>query len=685
MRLSLRVLGTLVAAAAVTALATCGREPAAPRGPATLAVAAVLPAGLDLAAFNLSIDSIRLIARNSQAVTVFDKTYGFPANQSSVSVQADVPLAQSPETFDVTIELRAGNVVLFSGTQTISLASGSNTPPPPIPVNYTGPGQNVATLSLGPLDSLLTEGGSLRFRVSAKDGGGANVPSFYVSWTTSDTIAVPIDATGTLKAPLLRRKIAVQATTPNSVTASTTLQFVPGLSAVSFDSGCAQSALPGTQLPQPIVARVLGTDGLGVPGVQVAFSAVTAGGLVATPTATTDTGGRARTLVTLPTTAGPATFQANVTGLTAATCAQTVLGTATKLAFSVQPSNAAAGVAIAPAVAVQAQDAQGNLVSTFTGTVTIAIGTNPAGGVLSGATSAVAVAGVATFANLSLDKVGTGYTLVASTSGLTSATSSSFNVTTIPATQLVFTTQPVSTTAGGTITPAVVVTAKDGFGNTVTSFTGSVTIAIGTNPGGGVLSGTLSHNAVAGVATFNNLSLDKAATGYTLSATAIGLTSATNGAFNITAGALAQLKFTTQPVNITAGANETVVVAGQDLLGNTVPTFIGNVSLAFGSHPSGSTLTGTTTVTAVAGVATFLALGRLTVAGGYTLVASASGVGSVVSSSFTVSPAPAVALAFVVQPASGLAGAIISPIVVVAVEDSLGNVVTSATNAVTMS
>jgi hypothetical protein len=39
------------------------------------------------------------------------------------------------------------------------------------------------------------------------------------------------------------------------------------------------------------------------------------------------------------------------------------------------------------------------------------------------------VNGVATFSNLSINKTGSGYTLTASHSGLTSATSSSFNVT----------------------------------------------------------------------------------------------------------------------------------------------------------------------------------------------------------------------------------------------------------------
>ena len=52
-------------------------------------------------------------------------------------------------------------------------------------------------------------------------------------------------------------------------------------------------------------------------------------------------------------------------------------------------------------------------------------------------------------------------------------------------------------------------TVQDVNGNTVTTATNSITMAIGTNPGGGVLSGTNPVAAVAGVATFTNLSIDK--------------------------------------------------------------------------------------------------------------------------------------------------------------------------------
>src|SRR5207248_2626643 len=139
------------------------------------------------------------------------------------------------------------------------------------------------------------------------------------------------------------------------------------------------------------------------------------------------------------------------------------------------------------------------------------------------------------FSTLSLNMVGTGYTLTATATGLTSATSSAFNIGAGAAAKLAFTVQPSNTAAGAAITPAVQVAVQDAQGNTVTTATTSITLAIGTNPASGTLSGTTTVAAVSGVATFSNLSIDKAGTGYTLNASATGLTGATSSAFNVVA------------------------------------------------------------------------------------------------------------------------------------------------------
>ena len=98
--------------------------------------------------------------------------------------------------------------------------------------------------------------------------------------------------------------------------------------------------------------------------------------------------------------------------------------------------------------------------------------------------------------------------------------------------QLVFTTQPSNTGVGLTMTPAVVVTAEDSSNSPLATFGGGITVAIGSGPG--ALSGTTTQTAVSGVATFGDLSINKIANGYTLTASPSGgVPDATSNAFNI--------------------------------------------------------------------------------------------------------------------------------------------------------
>src|SRR2546430_4098836 len=156
---------------------------------------------------------------------------------------------------------------------------------------------------------------------------------------------------------------------------------------------------------------------------------------------------------------------------------------------------------------VTAQDAQGNTATGFTGNITVAIGTNPSTGTLAGTKVVAAVAGVATFSGLSIDKVGTGYTLTATGAG--TATSTAFNIIPGTATALVFSVQPTTTPAGAAITPAVQVTAQDAQGNTPTGFTGNNTGASRANPSTGTPWGAVSPAALGGGATIANLGIHK--------------------------------------------------------------------------------------------------------------------------------------------------------------------------------
>ncbi len=104
------------------------------------------------------------------------------------------------------------------------------------------------------------------------------------------------------------------------------------------------------------------------------------------------------------------------------------------------------------------------------------------------------------------------------------------------ATQLAFAQQPTDSIAGSTLVPAVTVQVEDASNALVSGdFTTVITLALDSNPGGSTLSGTLSATVSGGVATFSDLSLNNPGTGYTLRASASGLTDAISDAFNVTA------------------------------------------------------------------------------------------------------------------------------------------------------
>lgn len=107
-------------------------------------------------------------------------------------------------------------------------------------------------------------------------------------------------------------------------------------------------------------------------------------------------------------------------------------GPATALAMLTQPAGATAGNIFATQPRVEIRDAAGVRVNTDNTTqVTAAIttGTGTGGALLSGTAAVTAVNGVVTFTNLSIDLVGTGYTLTFTASGLSDAVSAAFAVT----------------------------------------------------------------------------------------------------------------------------------------------------------------------------------------------------------------------------------------------------------------
>jgi hypothetical protein len=132
------------------------------------------------------------------------------------------------------------------------------------------------------------------------------------------------------------------------------------------------------------------------------------------------------------------------------------------------------------------------------------------------------------------------------------------------AVRLGFPAPPGDVAVGGLRRLPVTVAVQDEAGRTVRDGSFTVTLALKANPADDVLLGTLTATTVNGVATFPDLLLKKAAGGYTLSATAKGLQSATSAAFQVGPGAGISRTWWT---GTNAMRNADGVPAGQEILG----------------------------------------------------------------------------------------------------------------------
>jgi hypothetical protein len=95
--------------------------------------------------------------------------------------------------------------------------------------------------------------------------------------------------------------------------------------------------------------------------------------------------------------------------------------------------------------------------------------------------------------------------------------------------------------------------------------------------------------------------------------------------------------FFVQPNAADAGQviSPAVEVVASDSLGGTDTSFTGGITISLASNSTGASLSGTTVVRPVNGIASFSNL-AIDKAGTYTLLATASGVASIVSNAFTI-------------------------------------------------
>ncbi len=501
------------AAALVLVLASCGREPTAPQ---TRDAAPRFARGFSFTtvfqqvAFNRAIvdlvdfNRVRIVLHRTDGSVALDSTVAFPSGVESLQLSFDIRLAPGapatgePLTLDLTY-LNATGVAVFTGgpVPVVAVPSVTGAPPPPpvtVQVIYTGPGAAARTVRISPKTLAVTTGAPFTFSAAAFDAAGAAVPSAPIFYSVLDparaTLTSPTAGAGTALAGLGTTRIVAKLVSGAADTA--TLNIVPGVAArLVVQGGGGQTSAAGSLLA-PVTALVTDVNGNATPGVAVNFTVASGGGSVTPASAVTDVTGRVVARWTLGSVLGAQTLELSSAGVPSVTVTATAFSALQTWVITQQPgASLVAGSRIAPAVVAELRDAVNAIVTSFNGSVTAAIGANSGGSTLGGTTTVTAVNGVATFANLTLDKVGTVYTITVNSAGAAAATTTPFSVEAGVASMLsIVSGNAQSGATNFALGQPVVVAVTDAFGNGK----GGVPVTFTVKEGGGsvsLLPGTL--------------------------------------------------------------------------------------------------------------------------------------------------------------------------------------------------
>lgn len=569
----------LVALTLLASLLSCGREITGPGGAGAVAQLKFTPdyssmidevdGVMHSVAALLPFNRVRIELRRADSSIAASQVVPFPETATEVPLSITVQLSSGADASGeiLTAFLRyinaAGDTVFAGGPLTVRAVPGSggtSQQPVEIPILPTAPGAVFTRLDISPDSAAGNSGATLTFTATGYDAQNAVVPNAIFGFISRNPsiAAVPTLGQGAVNLVAVRGETWIVAQSLTGLKDSARVRVIPIPTQISKVSGDVQTALQSAAFAQALRVRVLAADNLAVAGSTVNFVVTAGGGTLSAASVQTDINGFADVIWTAGTSIGQGTVTATVgsTAITAAFTGNQVNAGPTSLAFESQPLTIVSGDTLPP-IRVAVRNALGQTITAFTGSVSLTrVGTG--GGRLVGDTAALAVAGVATFRGLTVDRAGTDYRLSAVLAGVPNQLSNIFVVTPAPATSLVLVSGGGQITNPSTALPApIVVRVTNVFGQPIVGAT--VTFAV---TGGGSVNPSTPLTDASGLAS----------TQWTLGASGVQQLSVTVGtlsALNVTAALTAP----GGPPELFAGYDSTRIRIGQ---ARSVPIYLSN-------------------------------------------------------------------------------------------------------------
>lgn len=232
---------------------------------------AVLPAALEpssLQARVRSADGTEVVKDTTLAVS--------PGQQLSLEIPVEVEGPDQPFLLELLVRSADGTLVYQVGPlQVVARLLGSGGSPQQLTLAYVGPGAEAARLEIVPQEGRVVAGETVSIEARAFSGTGGDQGSIPVEWSTLDPDVVTLEdeATGTFRGGAVRGEARVVALLePVGLADTALIRVVPRTAELVVVGGDGQEGGAGVPLPEPLVVRVVGTDGLAVAGEEIAFT-----------------------------------------------------------------------------------------------------------------------------------------------------------------------------------------------------------------------------------------------------------------------------------------------------------------------------------------------------------------------------------------------------------------------------
>jgi hypothetical protein len=279
---------------------------------ATFAKALYSSAGIEF-------DHVGVLIVRGESTVLKDTSVAFSASSAALTLPLLVT-ANPGEIVKVTLEYRAGDVILYSGTSLVatqSVGAPSLESPTQVVLIPVGPGSSAATVEISPASGSFPVSSSVTFTAQAFTADHAVIANALFGWTVDDPTVATVNTQGVVQATAKGGSVTVRATTLNGQFAEATVTFTTTSVAASLaiQSGGGQSAMALDPLSSPIVVKVLDASGARVSGVTVNFVVATGGGSVSVSNPISDASGLVSASWTLGPTVGTQSITATAAGL----------------------------------------------------------------------------------------------------------------------------------------------------------------------------------------------------------------------------------------------------------------------------------------------------------------------------------------------------------------------------------